>query len=169
MNNKAIFYVIGAIIIIGGGIYFYQMPASAPAVNNEAANNTTPTNNMPVPDVNIKDVIVNEEPAAPINTDTPTANLNTPKIQTFNVSASNFTFSLKEMRVKKGDTVKVVFTNTSGFHDWVIDEFKTRTPQISAGQTSTVEFVANKTGTFEYYCSVGSHRAMGMKGNLIVE
>jgi plastocyanin len=32
-----------------------------------------------------------------------------------------------------------------------------------------IEFVANKKGKFEYYCSVGEHRAMGMKGNLVVE
>ena len=32
-----------------------------------------------------------------------------------------------------------------------------------------VEFTVDKTGTFEYYCSVGQHRANGMVGNLIVE
>jgi plastocyanin len=29
--------------------------------------------------------------------------------------------------------------------------------------------VADKKGTFEYYCSVGQHRALGMKGKLVVE
>ncbi len=104
--------------------------------------------------------------ATPKPTVTPTTQGQT---KTFNVSGSNFSFSVKEMRVKKGDKVKVVFTNTNGTHDWVIDAFNARTPQIGSGQTATVEFVADKTGTFEYYCSVGSHRALGMKGNLIVE
>ena len=72
------------------------------------------------------------------------------------------------MTVKKGDTVRVTFTNNEGFHDWVLDEFSARTPQIGAGKNATVEFVASKTGTFEYYCSVGSHRKMGMKGTLTV-
>ena len=35
--------------------------------------------------------------------------------------------------------------------------------------SAEVEFVASIAGTFEYYCSVGEHRAKGMKGNLIVE
>ena len=82
---------------------------------------------------------------------------------------SNFAFSMNEIKVQQGDTVKIVFQNNDGFHDWVVDEFNARTKQINAGATDTVEFVADKAGTFEYYCSVGKHRELGMKGNLIVE
>jgi uncharacterized cupredoxin-like copper-binding protein len=32
-----------------------------------------------------------------------------------------------------------------------------------------VQFVADKTGTFEFYCSVGNHRQMGMVGTLVVQ
>ena len=87
----------------------------------------------------------------------------------FNVAGTNFMFSMKEIRVKEGDTVTIVFKNDQGFHDWVIDEFNASTKQIREGDIDTVTFVANKKGTFEYYCSVGSHRQMGMVGNLIVE
>lgn len=89
--------------------------------------------------------------------------------KTFTVAGKNYSFTPSEIRVKKGDKVKIVFTNSGGFHDWVIDEFNARTKQIGSGQTDTVEFVADKVGTFEYYCSVGNHRQMGMKGNLVVE
>jgi plastocyanin len=91
------------------------------------------------------------------------------EVKTFQVEGSSFTFVPAEIRVKKGDTVKVVFKNTEGFHDWVLDEFSVRTKQIPAGQTDTVQFLADKTGTFEYYCSVGKHRQQGMVGKLIVE
>lgn len=90
-------------------------------------------------------------------------------VKTFNVEGGGFYFNPKEIRVKKGDTVKIAFTNKMGTHDWVIDEFNARTKVLGAGQTETIQFVADKTGTFEYYCSVGNHRAQGMKGNLIVE
>jgi uncharacterized cupredoxin-like copper-binding protein len=50
-----------------------------------------------------------------------------------------------------------------------VDEFDARTVIVQPGQTAEVEFVADKTGTFEYYCSVGTHRQMGMVGKLIVE
>ena len=39
----------------------------------------------------------------------------------------------------------------------------------ATGQIDEVEFVVDKAGTFEYYCSVGNHRQMGMVGKLIVE
>jgi plastocyanin len=93
----------------------------------------------------------------------------TASVKTFNVAASNFKFSLSEMRVKKGDTVTINVTNTGGFHDVKIDEFNVATKRLQDGQTDTVTFVADKTGTFEFYCSVGTHRQMGMRGNLIVE
>jgi len=101
-------------------------------------------------------------------TPTPKASTNSNLI-TVNIEGGNFTFSPTEIKVKKGDTVKIVFLNKEGFHDWVLDEFNAKTPQIAVGKTAEVEFVADKSGTFEYYCSVGEHRQMGMKGNLVVE
>ena len=56
-----------------------------------------------------------------------------------------------------------------GFHNFTVDEFNARTRQINAGETDTIQFTADKAGTFEYYCNVGNHREMGMVGKLIVE
>ncbi len=89
-------------------------------------------------------------------------------VKTFTVEGKNFSFSPSTMTVKKGDRVRIVFNNSGGRHDWVLDEFNARTKVIESGQSETIEFVADKAGTFEYYCSVGNHRAMGMKGTLTV-
>jgi len=51
----------------------------------------------------------------------------------------------------------------------VIDEFGVATKQAQSPDTEVLEFTADKAGSFEYYCSVGTHRAMGMKGTLKVE
>lgn len=77
-------------------------------------------------------------------------------------------FSVKEIRVKKGDRVRIAVTNTKGMHDFVIDEFgvKQETP---LNEKTVIEFVADKAGTFEYYCSKPGHRAKGQWGKLIVE
>lgn len=91
------------------------------------------------------------------------------EIKEFIVTGSKFKFEPVKISVKKGDTVRVVFKNLEGMHDFVIDEFKAKTKQIKENESETIEFVADKTGSFEYYCSVGTHRAMGMKGTLIVE
>jgi nitrosocyanin len=85
------------------------------------------------------------------------------------VTGSNFAFSPQAITVNKGDTVKINFKNVGGMHDFKIDEFNVATKKINGGETDTVTFVADKTGSFEYYCSVGTHRQMGMKGTLIVK
>jgi nitrosocyanin len=108
-------------------------------------------------------------PTSAVVTSTPAAAMEQGAVKEFAVEGGMFYFTPKEIKVKKGDTVKITFTNKEGFHDWVLDEFNAKTKQIKAGETDTISFVADKAGTFEYYCSVGNHRAQGMKGNLIVE
>ncbi len=90
-------------------------------------------------------------------------------VKVVTVKGSSFKFDPKEIRVKKGQKVRIEFENVDGMHDWVIDEFDARTDIIKAGESDSVEFTADKVGTFEYYCSVGTHRQMGMVGKLIVE
>lgn len=126
--------------------------ASSPNPAPPAANPTPPSinpNPQSVPD-EIEDVDV-----AP------------PKV--FNITGRNFSFSQSEIRVKKGDRVVINFESTDGLHDWVVDEFGAQTERVNPGTKTSVEFIADKTGTFEYYCSVSIHRAAGMKGSLIVE
>lgn len=91
-------------------------------------------------------------------------------VKEFEVAGTDFKFNPDSMTVNKGDTVRVVFTNTdeSMPHDWVIDEFNARTKQLQPGQSETIEFVADQSGEFEFYCSVGNHRAQGMVGTLTV-
>src|SRR3989344_4520231 len=47
----------------------------------------------------------------------------------FKITAQNFQFSQSEIRVKKGDRVKIEFESAGGFHDWVVDAFGARTAQ----------------------------------------
>ena len=71
--------------------------------------------------------------------------------------------------VQQGDVVRIEFTSVEGYHDWVVDEFDAATDKVQQGGSTSVQFVADQAGTFEYYCSVGQHRQQGMRGNLIVE
>ena len=135
-----------ALLIIGGIWYFAAAPAEAPVENNEQLLAESINTDPPLPPVEIESTA-----------------------KEFAVVAANFKFSEKEMRVRKGDTVKITLANNEGTHDLKIDEFDVATAKLDAGKQETVEFVANKAGTFEYYCSIGTHRQMGMKGNLIIE
>ncbi len=155
MNKTILIVVIVAALVIGG--YFLLNSGNQPEVSGTPSTSPTLSNTATV------------SPSAASSPAGSPSKSPSAQVKTFNISGENYSFSLSEMRVKKGDTVKVVFTNKEGMHDWVIDEFSARTPKIQAGQTATVTFVADKVGTFEYYCSVGSHRLNGMKGNLVVE
>ncbi|MBR9704194.1 hypothetical protein GOV12_02190 [Candidatus Pacearchaeota archaeon] len=95
------------------------------------------------------------------------------EVRTIVVSGENFKFMINgqdnpDIIVKEGDIIKIEFTSTGGFHDFVIDELGAKTDKINTGDTTTIEFVASKKGTFNYYCSVGNHRGLGMEGNIIV-
>jgi plastocyanin len=77
-------------------------------------------------------------------------------------------YSLKEIRVNEGDTVRIAINTTSGTHDFNLDEFGV-SENTPTGEVTIVEFVAGEAGSFEYYCSLPNHRANGHWGTLIVE
>lgn len=90
-------------------------------------------------------------------------------IKEFTVHGSSFKFEPFEIKVKKGDTVRINYISDDIGHNLLIDEFNVRTNIISSGDAESIEFIADKEGTFAIYCSVGQHRALGMEGILIVE
>lgn len=86
------------------------------------------------------------------------------------ITGNNYSFSESNIYVSLGDTVTINFESTEWTHDWKIDEFDAATDVVtSADGVTSVTFVVDTLGTFEYYCSVGNHRAQGMVGNLVVE
>ena len=159
-----ILVIVGIIIIAGGFLYSGALKQESDLAEDSPEvvkdDGVMPEENgeaMSVPEIGLEDemIVLEEESGS--------------AVVVFDVSGVNFAFSEKEIRVKKGDRVRINFTSTDGFHDWVVDEFNASTDRISAGGSASVEFVADQVGTFEYYCSVGNHRGMGMVGNLIVE
>lgn len=147
--------IIGLIIIAGGWLLLRSQ--NKPAVNL----------NMNNDNVNIDNGNEN------INTNNGNTNANNENgksgVVVFDLTAKPFEFSQKEIRLKKGDRVRINLAVTEGFHDWAVDEFNAKTRQMSAGESDSVEFTADKEGIFEYYCSVNNHRELGMVGRLIVE
>jgi plastocyanin len=107
-----------------------------------------------------------QEELTPVDTQEPA--VESDDVLEIEIEAFNFGYSQEEIRVEVGQKVKIIMVNTGGNHDFVIDELG-RTPIISTGETTEFEFTATEAGEFEYYCSVGSHRAAGMVGKLIVE
>lgn len=74
-------------------------------------------------------------------------------IRIIEVKASRYKFEPDPILVKLGEKVRLIVTSTDVSHGIAISEFKVNVA-IPAGKTETVEFVADKKGTFQAYCSV---------------
>ncbi|MGN7357606.1 cupredoxin domain-containing protein [Paenibacillus sp. SAF-054] len=85
--------------------------------------------------------------------------------QEIKVTATNFQFEPAEIRVKKGDKVKITLVNKEGAHGIEIPDFK-----VNLQQEGSAEFTADKAGEHEFHCSVmcgAGHD--NMVGKIIVE
>ncbi|WP_076489467.1 plastocyanin/azurin family copper-binding protein [Alkalispirochaeta americana] len=91
-------------------------------------------------------------------------------VKEIEISSRGMAYDVAEIRVNRGDRVRVTYRNGGGRHDWRVDEFEgAATRMLSAGRSETVEFVADQAGTFVFYCSVPGHRQAGMYGRLVVK
>jgi len=84
------------------------------------------------------------------------------------IEAGSYYFNPNIIRVRKGEKIKLTLTGVSMMHDLKIDELKVVVPVTKSGESSTIEFTADKVGEYEFYCSIGNHRSQGQIGNLIV-
>ena len=146
--------VIGAVVILGVIVLGVVMVSSG-------KNTEVPAEKV------IQEVVVSVAPEK--EAAEPAESMIKDEVKIITIEAGSFYFKPNEIRVKQGQRVRVVMNSVSMMHDFVIDELSVRLPIVKNGDAGTIEFVADKIGTFEYYCSVGQHRANGQVGTLIVE
>ncbi|MFX3635217.1 MAG: cupredoxin domain-containing protein [Candidatus Pristimantibacillus sp.] len=65
------------------------------------------------------------------------------------VSATNFEFDQKDIKLNVGDTVNLTLKNVNGNHGLEIPDLDVN---IMNGETKT--FTVDKAGTYEYHCSI---------------
>ena len=101
------------------------------------------------------------QPEAPPSTDA--AN-----VKEFKITARQFSFEPGIIEVNKGDKVRLVITSMDVPHGFSIAEYGIN-ERLDVGKPATIEFTADKEGTFTAFCSVfcGSGHS-NMKGKLIV-
>ncbi len=116
----------------------------------------------------IEDLINEKGDTSKPTDDKQTTTTQTETVKEFDIAASQFKFTPDTITVNKGDKVKITLTSTDVTHGFAIAEFNVDA-EVSKGEEKTVEFVADKAGTFTFYCSVpcGSGHS-GMNGKLIV-
>ena len=90
-------------------------------------------------------------------------------VRVIQMRAFQFGFDPNPVIVIEGDKVKLVVTSTDVTHGFSIAEFGVNV-QLFPGRPSIIDFTADKSGTYTFYCSVpcgAGHRSM--RGRLIVK
>ena len=85
------------------------------------------------------------------------------------VTLKKYEFSPGSLHVKKGEKVRLIMAAVDHDHGFKLDDFGVN-QKVRKGTTATVEFTADKSGSFQFRCSTVcglGHR--GMKGTLVVE
>ena len=157
MNPMLIVGVIVAVLIIGAVIV---MGMGASNTSDTTQNNSMKAeDSMPVADESMmaEDSMAMEETTSMMAENS------------FQVEGGSFYFEPNIIRVKAGEPVTITLNSVDMMHDFVIDELDVRTSVLQAGSSETITFTPTEPGEYEFYCSVGSHRAQGMVGTLIVE
>ena len=85
------------------------------------------------------------------------------------VTAKKYEFDPAVIKVNQGDHVKLVIRAVDHVHGFKLADFNVN-QRLEKGVPTTVEFTADRAGTFPFECSVvcglGHHK---MKGQLVVE
>jgi len=85
------------------------------------------------------------------------------------ISAKKYEFEPSSVHVKKGDKVKLIVTATDREHGLKLAAFHVN-QKLTKGEPATVEFTADKAGSFPFECSVFCGMGHGkMKGTLVVD
>lgn len=92
----------------------------------------------------------------------------TAEVKEFQMTAKKWDFTPDTITVNEGDTVKLVIESIDVDHGFAISDFGVN-ERLEPGKTVTVEFIADKSGTFTFFCNVfcGSGHSH-MEGTLIV-
>lgn len=147
-NMLPVIGLVGALFVIAlvGGVWY----------SNQSTSTTNTQKQSPVESPSYPGQAVDDEAEQKIS-------------QTIEIEAGSFYYKPSEIKVKKGETIRLILNSKDMMHDFNIDELNLTIPVTKSGNTNTVTFTADTAGEFEFYCSVGSHRAQGQVGTLIVE
>ncbi len=92
-----------------------------------------------------------------------------PAVHEIQVTAKKYKFDPNVITVKKGEVVRLIITALDRKHGFKLQEFGID-QELLKGAPTTIEFTADKVGTFEFKCSVFCGFGHGkMKGKLVVE
>lgn len=168
----------GALLLTGAGC---STAPVAPATPTEETAATT-AEQTPTPVVPVKEETT--PPATPVKETTrettesqpaamaPAEKIASPTalaVKEFTLTAKKWEFNPGTITVNKGDQVRLKITSLDVVHGFTLSDFNIKLT-LNPNVTQTIEFVADKTGAFPFFCSVYCGDGHGqMRGALIVQ
>lgn len=76
-----------------------------------------------------------------------------PQQRTFRIDARQFAYSPSELKVNAGDKVTIELVSHDVVHGLYVDGYNVSV-EADPGQTATLSFVADKSGSFRFRCNV---------------
>lgn len=141
--------VVALLVFLGAGFWWFAQSQK---------------NKLPAPST------VESPVTTPTQTLTATSEAEVMEASEITVEGSEFKFTPPVISLKAGEKVKLTFKNTGKLlHNLTINELGVATKTVSGGESDTIEFTANKTGSFTMYCSIGNHRAQGLEGDVEIK
>jgi cytochrome c oxidase subunit II len=91
-----------------------------------------------------------------------------PNRREFTLTARDYNFTPARLEVIQDDLVKVTIQSADVAYSFTIDDYRL-SRRIPAGGSTTIEFRADRTGTFPFYSNMTSDaRHAKMRGELVV-
>ena len=153
-----------------GILSLFILAACAPQ-QPETVGGGTPVQAVPAPGVDPDSVqeivVIGETPPVEIQEE-PTQTESESKIKEIEVTARQWEFIPNPIEANLGDRVRLRITSVDVSHGFALPDFGV-SQRLSPGRTETVEFTADKAGSFTFFCNVacGSGHS-GMRGTLVV-
>lgn len=163
MKNSTIITIVIAIFVIVGVIVYSTSAADKDnLVNSDGMEQTIMEEKVTV---DSEDTLVADEEAMENDIGIEEESMMVEADMVMDLKSFSFTPDLIE--IPAGETMTIKLTNSGGFHDFVVDELDVASEQINEGDTTIVTITAPLDAAgdeYEFYCSVGNHRAQGMVG-----
>ena len=155
-NNRTTYLIIGGIVVVVIAIIVGVVIGSM--VNKQIS----PLQEIPLRDEVPSDIVVPDQNASATNTpkdiaipkvSIPAAPGVSATLRVFDITAKENTFTPPTIAAYSGDTVHINFTATDKAYDIIFPDYNMK-QTAQKGETKVLEFQAQATGKFTYFCEL---------------
>jgi len=89
--------------------------------------------------------------------------------KTIRIQAFSFGYTPDNLTFTEGEKIRLIIENKeNGVHTFTLPEFGID-KRLNGKTNVSIDFIPDKSGTFEFFCTITFHRPSGMEGTLEVK